>query len=902
MNNNKDIILKKIDDKIKNWKKSLHKNPSLEDGYIEELESHLRDKIEDYTNKGMNEEDAFKKAMEEIGEPGKIGEEFFKTDTINKVSGRPPWQTPGWMPELLFNYAKIAFRNLKKHITYSFINIFSLALSIAVFLLILLYINQELSYDRYHTDNDRIFMVSEQIKTSSDLLSFAPIGWPVAPALKDNFPQVKYTARVFKVNAKVQIQHKNKIFYESGFIYAENDLFNILTFDVLRGNIKNLLAAPNTIVITDKESQRYFGNENPVGKILKVDNTNFTITGVIKSLPPNTHLKFNFVASLKTIENPDWFSNWFGTECYTYIKLNKGVNVHQFEQQITDIAHKYVGKQLKSFDSIYRYHLIPISKVHWLTKYQLEPEPPGNFNNILLFGSIAIFILLIASINYMNLSTAQSMIRAKEVGLRKVAGAGKNQLVFQFLGESLIVTVFASLIGIIIVLLITPYLNHFTQTAFLESDLFHPRIVSLLIATILIVGLGAGMYPALVIVAFKPITILHGKFYRSTKGKSLRKILVVFQFALTVLMIVGTIVISKQINFMKNQDLGFEKSKKLVIPALGGADLTKNYRDIRNAMLNIPGINTISLSSSVPGTPPESYNIVLAGHRDNVNLAMDHIFIDPGFVPAYNLKILAGRNFNYNMKSDEASGKEEETVFLINESAMKRCGWNNPGEALGAYLITGAGGRKGKIIGVVKNFHYEGLQNKIKPVVFEWLTYKFKMITLNISVADISNTMGLIKNKWKQFFPNSLMNSFFLDSEFDRQYTKVEQTAKLTGMFTIIGIIIACAGLLGLVSFIVEQRTKEIGIRKTLGASSTNILKMLTSEFIRWIIIGNLIGLPAAYFIMTRWLQNFAYRIELTPVIFIIAFSISIVFAFTTILYKTFRASIENPIKSLRYE
>ena len=890
-----------LENVISEWKKSLYKNPSLEDGYIEELASHLRDKIETLINSGMNEEEAFEKAEEEIGQTEKIGAEYFKNNT-KQLSGKPSWQAPVWMPELIFNYIKISLRSLKKNTTHSFINVFSLALSIVCFLFILLYINQELSYDKYIKDNNRVFMVAEQIKTPSDLLRFARVGWPVAPALKNNFPQVEYTARIYKRDDEKQIQHNDKIFYESDFIFAENNLFNILTFDLLQGNPKDLLTGPNTIVITDKISKKYFGNENPVGKILKVNDENFTVTGVIKSLPENSSLKFNFVASLKTIEDADWFSNWTGTECYTYIKLNKNVNARQFEQQMTGIAHKYDGEELKSLNNIYRYHLIPISEVHWQTKYDYLPATPGNIENLLLFGAIALLILLIAAINYMNLATAKSMMRAKEVGLRKVLGAVKKQLMTQFLGESLTIVTISALLGTAIVFFIIPYLNNFSGTIIERTALFQPRIILLLLGIIVLIGFVAGMYPALVISGFRPITVLRGKFHGTAKGKNLRKILVVFQFAVTVLMLVGTIVIDYQINFMKSQDLGFKKEHKLVVPALGLADLSEKYRDIKNAMLSIPDVKDATVSSTVPGKFIDGYNIILVGHEKEVNQTMDYMFIDPDFVPSYGLKIIAGRNFSNDIKSDEATWDKSETSFLINEEAMKRCGWSNPKDALGKYLITGYGGRKGKIIGVVKDFHYEGLQTEIKPVVFEWFPEHFRMLTLNVSSANLANTIQLVKNKWKRFFPNALMNSFFLNSEFNQQYIKEEQTAKLAGLFTLIGIIIACSGLLGLVSFIVEQKTKEIGIRKALGASSANILRMLTGEFIKWVFIGNLVAWPVAYFLMKDWLQNFAYRININLSIFLIAFLISVFFAFVTILYKAFRASIENPIKSLRYE
>ncbi len=569
---------------------------------------------------------------------------------------------------------------------------------------------------------------------------------------------------------------------------------------------------------------------------------------------------------------------------------------------MTAIADKYVSDQLKNLDFKMRYHMIPISQIHWQTIYKDEPEAAGNFNNILLFGGIALFILLIASINYMNLSTAQSMVRAKEVGMRKVIGAAKNQIVSQFLGESFITVAISTLIGIAIVSSCIPYINYFTHTAIKDADLIQPEIILSLLTIVLLVGFGAGIYPSIIISGFKPIAVLRGKFLGTAKGKSLRKTLVVFQFALTVLMIAGTIIISNQIDFMKNHDLGFNKNQKLVIPAIGGANLNSKYIDVKSTLLSIKNVVAASVSSTVPGKTMDGYSIQLAGHENEVNQKWIHIFIDPDFISVYGLKVIAGRKFNFELKSDEGSLNKKETKFIINESALKSCGWHNAEDALGAYLITGYGGRKGKIIGVVKNFNYEGLQDKIEPAVMEWLPSKFRMLTLNISTNDMSNTIKLIKSKWEQFFPNSLMNSFFLDSEFNQQYIKIEQTSKLGGLFTIIGIIIACAGLFGLVSFIVEQKTKEIGIRKSLGATSTNILRMLTFEFIKWIIVGNLIGLPAVYFIMTKWLQNFAYRINISPYVFIIASLISIVFAFVTILYKALRASIENPIKSLRYE
>ena len=803
--------------------------------------------------------------------------------------------------EMLKNYLLIALRTMKKSKYYSGINIVGLALGIACSLLIYMYVAEELSFDNYHADVKQVYRVYEEISSPTAVKTYASVAFPVAPTLLKDYPQVEYAARLYTHISTRLIKYNDKTFYEPKFIYGEEDIFKILSFKFIQGHPDNALTRQNTIVITKSIANKYFGNINPVGKILQSNGTNFEVTGVIEDLPYNTHLKFDLIASLKTLEDENWWSNWFGTETYTYIRLSPNVDGAAFGEQMKTFADNYIDESVRQRGKFHRFYLQHVSDIHLESNLAGELEPPGNFYTIILFSAIGLFVLIIAGLNYMNLSTAKSLNRAKEVGLRKVVGGNRKQIAVQFYTESILMSLIALITAFLITLFILPYFNDLSGTAFSESALFRPGILVGLLAIGLIVGLGAGSYPAAFLSSFSPITTLGGSFKKSKRGSFIRKTMVIFQFAISLLLIIGTIVIHRQINFMQNQSLGFNKNQKVVIPVEGGASITSNYEQVKELLEANPNIVSVTASSKVPGVGFYSWNLKTLDSEHEFEKGTNHLFVDPDFFNTYQIEMKAGRDFNKQNPVDK-SDWEKRTNFIINDAAAKVLGFANPSDAIGLQIQSGLGAIKGEVIGVTKNFHYAGLQTTVEPLVMSWFPKRFSYITMNITTNNIDETIKYAKEKWSELFPGSLMEYKFLDEEFNALYNSEKQTASIANAFTFIGLFIACLGLLGLVSFMVEQRKKEVGIRKVLGSSVPGVLILLIKEFLKWIVVSNIIAWPVAYLLMNSWLQDFAYRIEIGIDVFIYAGLISIVLMLLTVFYQSIKAALANPIDSIKYE
>jgi len=623
----------------------------------------------------------------------------------------------------------------------------------------------------------------------------------------------------------------------------------------------------------------------------------------MKNYPRNTHLKYDFIASIKTIEDEDWMSNWWGTECYTYIKLKPNVDKELFQAQMINIADDFIGEQIIAKNKSYRFPLQAISDIHLHSNLRYEIESPGSITSIIIFSIIGIVILIIACINFMNLVTARSVNRAKEVGLRKVVGGFRSQIITQFLGESFLIALLSITTALIITAISLPYFNDLADTSFSASDFLKTEIALGLFIITLIVGLGAGGYPALFLSNFIAVSTLKGSFKSSPKGTSVRKALVVGQFALSIALIVSTIVIYQQLNFMKNQNLGFDKEQKIVVPMKGGASIRENSEFVKNEFLIHNSITAITASSSVPGRSVSNYGIRLVGKEDDKSQSMFHLYFDADFIHNYNIEIVSGRPFNKEIISD-ISQKDipESGGFLINESAALALGCKSADEAIGLRLNTGMGGRTGSIIGVTKDFHYRGLQTIVEPLVMEWYPSIFDHLTLTINIDNIKEAQSFIEQKWAELFPSIPFESFFLDSAFNNQYQSNEQMGKIASIFTLLGIFIACLGLLGLASFTAVQRTKEIGICKVLGASIPAIIYLLSKDFTKWILVANIIAWPIAWFAMDSWLQNFAYRTEMQWWVFLLSGGIALLIAVLTVSSQAIKVAFANPIDSLRYE
>ncbi|MCW3986971.1 MAG: ABC transporter permease, partial [Candidatus Bathyarchaeota archaeon] len=664
---------------------------------------------------------------------------------------------------MLKNYWKIALRNFQRHKGYSFINIAGFAIGMACCLIILIYVRHELSYDKYHKDVERIYRIAIDIRHQTDNRVFALISPTVAPALKADFPQVEYAARSITTSSRL-VKKEERLYYEDRFMYADQELFDIFTIPFIQGNPGEALIRPLTLVISERMAQKYFGNSYPIGETLEINQRKYEITGVVANSPENTHMKYDLIASLETLKDWSEMTNWYSTMFYTYLKLRPNVNVEELSRKVSRIADKYVGERLSNRGTTYHYFLQPISSIHLHSHLRYEIEPPGNPVYVYIFSFVGLFILLIACLNFMNLSTARAANRAKEVGLRKVVGAQRLQLIGQFLGESLLGALLSLGLALVIARFTIPILSNLTGIPLSFDAFLNPVVLFSLIGGAIIVGLAAGLYPAFVLSAFRPAVTLKGTLSSGSRGLALRTVLVVVQFAISVVLIIGTLTMYKQFNFMKNQYLGFDKEQKLILPLRGGIDIQENYETAKDIFSKHSSITGVTVSSSVPGRAVSNFGIKLVGEEDDKGQSMFHLHFDHDFIPDYGIEMAAGRAFQKGMSTDIRG------AFLINEAAVKAFGWSSPEEALGKRLQTGWGGRVNPVIGVTKNFHYRGLQTEVEPLVMEFMPEAFDNITLSLDITNLKESFAFVESQWNALFAGNPFESFFLDADFDKQY------------------------------------------------------------------------------------------------------------------------------------
>ncbi len=787
------------------------------------------------------------------------------------------------------NYFKIALRNMKKNKSFSFINIAGLAIGIACCMLILLYVGFEMSYDNYHKDVDRIYRIGIDINYPWEKRTFARTPLPLAPYLKENFPEVELAGRILP-RGNMLIKNDDKIFYENEFVFVDKEIFDIFFIPFVKGNPENALVNPGTIVISEKIAHKYFGAQDPLGKTLNVNSTAFEITGVVKDPPLNTHFKYSFITSLNNTSFPYANMNqWRIVICLTYLKLVPNTNSGDL---ITRLMNEVLQGNIDSGETN-NYFLQSIKDIH-LSRSHLaaEIEPPSNPVYLYIFSAIAVLILIIASVNFINLSTARSAKRAKEIGIRKVAGASRMQLIRQFIGESLLTTILSVILALIISCAALPFFNRLVNLQLSGRDFLRFDFLTVLIFIILFSGIIAGCYPAFILSAFNPFSLYKGKWGKAAKGKNMRRILVSGQFTISIILIIGTIAIYKQVSYMKGHELGFSKEQKLVLP-FRSVDISKNFETIKNEFLSHSAVTGATASSGVPGRVNYGASYRLLNEMENKGQQMATLFIDKDFVPEFEIKLVAGRSF---LKETDSI---EDVSSLINETAARSLGFHTPQDAVGKQLEGWAAKR---IVGVVKDFHYGGLQNEIGPLVIANLSEYFRYISLTLLTKDISHTISFIQDKWKELLPGIPFEYFFLDEDFNRFYHSEEKTGTLTGIFSLLGVVVACLGLFGLSCFMAEQRTKEIAIRKIHGAQVPNIVSLQAKDFMKWIITSNIIAWPVAYFIVTKWLQSFAYRINISLGIFILSTSLALLMAIITISHQSIKAATANPVDSLRYE
>ena len=781
------------------------------------------------------------------------------------------------------NYIKITFRNIQRNKGYALINVFGLAIGLACSIFIILWIQDELSYDRYHEKADRIYRVADESQSDGAIRRSVKTSAQLAPALVQDFAEVENAVR-FSRN-KYLIAYENKQFWHNIF-FADPSLFEIFTIPFTKGDPKTALNDPGSIVISEQMASKYFGDENPIGKTIHVNRKfDFQVTGVFQNIPRNSHFRFDFLRPFhKGLASHGW-----GIQNYwTYILLAENASPDALLDKMPDFIEKHKGKDARY---IYKYKCFfqPLKKIHLYSNLKGEIEPNGSIVNIILLAAIGLFILLIACINYMNLSTARAVNRTNEVGVRKVVGANRTQLIKQFLGESIIFSLLACSLAVLIVELFLPIFNSLSGKDLVFIHISNLSLFIGLIGLAFVVGLISGSYPAFFISAFQPISILRGSSVSKSRGSTLRKTLVVVQFAISITFIIGITVVYNQMKYIQNKKLGLNKEQVVVLP-IRSQSVAQKYETMKNNFLNNTHVLNVSGSSYFPGESTWNQNIWWQGATDEDYKMMRWIAVDYDFVETLEMEIIEGRSFSKDFAGDI------NTDYILNESAKRELGWKS---AFGKqFKII----EKGNVVGVVKDFHFSSLHEQIEPLALYLYPSNLEYFYVRIHAGQIPQTLEYLNKKWNELVPDQLFEYSFLDENFDKLYQAEKRLEKLFGYIAFLAIFIACLGLFGLASFSTEQRTKEIGIRKVLGASVSNVVLFLSKEFIVLVIIANIIAIPVAYFIMNKWLQGFAYRTDIGLFTFILSAFIAISIALVTVGYQTIKAARSNPVESLRYE
>lgn len=793
---------------------------------------------------------------------------------------------------MLKNYFKIAFRNLWRHRVFSFINIMGLTVGLTAFFLIFMYVKFELSYESFNSKADRIYRVVTDLKTPSETINTSGPAWAVGPNIKDEFPEVESFVRISDANLLVR---KDDIkFQEENALFADSAFFQVFDYKLLKGNPKTALKEQLSIVFTETAAKKYFGSVDPMGKTLLLTGDAFpsTVTGIMKDMPENSQVKADMLVSMSTLTqkfNRGLDSQWSNYGNRTFLLLKPQTNAGALVAKIPAFLEKRNGTEMKQLQMFPKILLEPLRDVYLYSTR--DGSKTGNSNNVYIFSIIALFILVIACINFVNLTTARSAERAKEVGIRKVVGAGKPQLAKQFIGESVLICVIACILAVMASGLLLSAFNQLSGKIISTSIFEHPVYLLMLLLIAVGIGILAGIYPALVLSSFQPVKVLKGRFATGTKGILLRKGLVVAQFTISIGLIIGTIVVYSQMKYMRSQDLGFNKDQKLIIDSHG--DPAKMV--FKQAVNTLPNVLSTSLAGSVPGGGnPGAYSQVENRKGDMQIANLDLYFTDFDYIPQYKIKMVAGRAFSKDMGTDTTQ------AMILNETAVKMFGYNSPKDIIGKKFDQW--GRKGTIIGVTEDFHFRSLQEVIKPLSIRIEPGGCDLVSVNISGSNVPATIAAIEVKWKSLIPNRPFNYFFLDEFFDKQYRSEVRFGKLFLNFALLAIFISCLGLLGLASYSTMQRTKEIGIRKVMGASVAGIVNLLSRDFLLLVLISFIIAAPIAWFGMHSWLKDFAYRIDISWWIFALAGLLAVLIAVGTISFQAIRAAVMNPVKSLRTE
>ncbi len=811
---------------------------------------------------------------------------------------------------MIKNYLRSAWRNIARHKFISFINIFGLTIGLTCCLLILAYIINEVSYDKYNANADRTYRVTRTFYAAKGVesLHLSSIAPPFGPLLQNAFPDIEKMTRVLP-NGTTVLHYKEKLFNEKNGYFADEHFFDVFSVDVTKGDKRNALKDPYNVMMTESIARRYFGDEDPINKTIILDNTKheFKVTGVFKPFPVNAHMHPEILMSFNTLKDTAIYgekqleTNFGNNSFYTYLLLPKGYSAEKLDSQLPAFLDKYVHLQgmpanIKTSQAT-KLTVQKLTDIHLRSHLDDEIEENGDISRVYIFSIIALFILLIACINYMNLSTARSALRAKEIGIRKVIGAQRKEIIRQFLSESVLVTWVALLFAIFLTWLMLPFINTLSGLNLVFASLLRWQVISVILILPFVIGLISGIYPAIFMSSFIPVKVLKGVLKVGNGGISFRKVLVVVQFSISIILIVATTVVFQQLRYIQQKSLGFNKDHVINMGYV--STLTHQYESFRQELLKNPAVKEIARSSRIPSgrlLDDQNASIMQGGAMQPLKIDLKYITTDYGFIPTYGMQMASGRNFSRAYETDTAN-------YVINETAVQMLGWGDAQNALGKDMSYG--GIKGKIIGVVKDFHFESLHQKIIPLLFQLPApnnWNYGTISIKIDGNNIQSAIATIEDTWHKYLPNVPFDYTFLDEKFQKLYNSEQQQGSLFTIFSCIAIFIACLGLFGLSAFTITQRVKEIGVRKVLGASVPQIVVELSKDFLMLVLFAAIIALPIAWYSMHRWLLDFAFRISISWWIFVLAGVMALIIAFVTISFQSIKAALANPVKSLRSE
>ncbi len=810
---------------------------------------------------------------------------------------------------MLKNFFKTAWRNLTKYKFISFINLFGLTVGLTCCLLILTYIINELSYDRYNKDADQVYRVTRTFYNGNGqkTLELSAVAPPFGYYFPTDFPEIQKMTRLLN-NGNTPLRYKDKLIDEPNVYFADENLFDVFTVKVLEGDPKTALSAPFSVMLTEETAKKYFGDEDPLNKVLRANNQfDVKVTGVYKAFPPNAHLHPNILVSFSTLNDTAVYgaeglrTYWGNNAFFTYIKLPEHYDIKKMEARFPAFLDKHMAGQYGGTapSKATSLGLQKLTDIHLHSHTDYEAEPNGDINRVYIFSAIALFILLIACINYMNLSTARSALRAKEIGIRKVIGARRKELIVQFLSESILITWVAILFAFALLYTLLPLLNTLSGEDLSVSILMRWEILVPLFLVPFVVGAISGLYPAFFMSSFQPAKTLKGLFKVGGSNINFRKVLVVTQFAISIILIITTVIVFQQLRFVQNASLGYDKEHILTLPYY--SQMNDQYESFRNTLLQNPNIKDIGRSSRIPtGRLLDDMNASAPGSDSLVPVKAEirYVATDYDFIPTYGISMAAGRNFSRDYGTDTAN-------FVLNESAVKAIGWKLPQDAVGKDFKYGF--ITGHIIGVAKDFHFESLHQPIKPMIFIMPASSgnnsfYNAISIKISGKNISSSLATIQNTWQKYLPELPYQYTFLDDNFAKLYASEQKQETIFMTFSFIAIFIACLGLFGLSAFAISQRVKEIGVRKVLGANVPGIVALISKDFLKLVMIASVIAFPIAWYAMDKWLQGFAYRINIQWWVFILAAIAALLIALITVGFQAMKAALANPVKSLRTE